>query len=513
MLPVCKSWHTGFLDSVTAVRMAVTGYRLNPLPSVSQFQGLRSVTLLGSLEGVSFRGFLGSRVQILDLSGCEGVDGGVLGGLKGVPVTDLDVSHSPGVDDGCVKTLSHLGLPLMRLDISRTKVGDKGLRELQKLTQLRSLRFREFAWENLGGGEKTMGILKGLPLTSLALGGLLEGSEFADLDDDQHIFDFDRVSDLRGMQLTDLSIDGGDAKFTDEGLAGLLGLPLVSFEGIFRGESVSDAGMAGLRGKPLEKLSLEVGESEFNITPAGWAVFRGMPLKSLSLNGEIRISDETLAALQGAPLEFLSANGYGFEGNVTDVGMAHLKGMPLTHLDVRAVITDQGFACLGGLPLTFLHLGYGGEGSEPISDQGFIAGLRGKRLVDLQIPNLGLVSDVGFAVLRDMPLIKLSLWTCNLITDASFQVLKRMPMLEKLSINGCTRITDLSLEFLNGSSIKDLTLFECSFLTWMGLRSLRCLPLKSLSISFRKTGARGNLSDIIRWDMASLREAESSERE
>ena len=106
------------------------------------------------------------------------------------------------------------------------------------------------------------------------------------------------------------------------------------------------------------------------ITDAGLAHLVGMPLTSLDLGGCHRITDAGLAYL---PKTLTSLNLSSCDQQITDAGLVHLAGLVnLTSLDLRLCrqITDAGLAHLAGLVnLTSLNLGY----CRQITDAGLTA--------------------------------------------------------------------------------------------------------------------------------------------
>lgn len=523
-----------------------------PVPSIAQFHNLRSVTLLGNLFGSRLDALRGSRVQTLSLSGCEGINKPLLLSLEGSSVTDLDISQSYSVenvenshsrvDDTCIFTLSRLGLPLTRLNLSRTSVTDHGLTLLQTFSELRALVLQDFDWKLV----TVVGLntVKKLPLTSLALSAYHDREYKRGHTVPRKFVKFDKVK-LTGMQLIDLSIDGACVSYSDRGLARLLGMPLVNLEAR-NCAFLTDAGMEGLRGMhSLEKLVLEVPSPSFPISPferygfnislAGWEVLRGMSsLKSLHLEGAMSITDASLEVLKGLPLVHLHLDSHSpghvfaktscvpsIEDNtlsdtfidkchISDLGLSYFKNMPLMYLHVKsAEITDQGMATLSGLPLTYLYI----WSTAPITDQGILRGLRGMyTLAHLFLSDVSQVSNVGIQVLLGKPLTSLTLQNCSLIADASFGIFKSLP-LAVLHLEKCPLVTNSGLVALSGCTVEDLKLTGFVLVSWVGLLSLRTLPLSALCVKYYRRPipqlealGRG-YGRISTWNLTSLREA------
>lgn len=441
---------------------------------------------MGNLSGASLQGLRGSGVQILDISGCKGVTAAMVATLKGAQLTDLNISHCRVLDmDSCIQKLCDLGLPLKKLNISNTNVGDECLGELRKLPLLRTLIFKNFDHYELGS--ISFEVIRGLPLTSLALGAASLAGDW-----DAYLFQLDFLSILKGMQLSKLSLNCRDSYLKDEGLAGLAGMPLVNFS-LTHCSGLTDAGFANLRGMPLETLCLDAAGG-CHFTVASWEILRGMPLRSLQLSRQLCIDDATLEVLHGLPLEHLHLIGYiDYASRITDVGFSYFAGMPLTSLSVYAQISDEGVAHLRGLPLMHLEL----LGCQPISDQG-IAALEGMHLVELCLSNVSLVTDVGFRVLRGMPLSSLILKKCSLMTDVSFDLFKDLPLTD-LALLGCSRVMDRGLASLSRSHITSLLLTGCELLSWVGLRNLEGLPLDFLHIGIGFGDPNDDLNERDDW--------------
>ncbi|MFN7834577.1 MAG: hypothetical protein ACK5NY_02095 [Burkholderiaceae bacterium] len=213
------------------------------------------------------------------------------------------------------------------------------------------------------------------------------------------LFSFDRVDDAGLVDLRDMkkltSLNLWDCnRLTDAGLARLQAPQLTSL-GLYNCINLTDGGLAHLQCMDkLTSLSLE-SRHHNKITAAGLAHLKGLQLTSLNLSRNYcGVTDAGLAHLQGMPLTSLNLS---WCSQITDAGLAHLQGMPLTSLNLYLCydITDAGLAHLQGMPLTSLNLcGCGG------------------------------ITDAGLAYLQDMPLTSLNLQACHHITEARRNALR-----------------------------------------------------------------------------------------
>jgi Leucine-rich repeat (LRR) protein len=229
-------------------------------------------------------------------------------------------------------------------------------------------------------------------------------------------------------------------------------------------------------------------------------------LESLSILPDeqpLRLSDAGLAALAKLP-RFRNLEVYDYH-NVSDAGLAHLKGMNgIEQLDLSdEPITDAGLTHLSGLR-TLRSLSVS---NSPVTDAG-LARLRGlNRLENLSLPQTK-VTDAGLAHLRGLPLARLDLnWTQvgdaglahlrgmnslvalhvarTRVTDAGLVHLKGLPQLRGLSLNA-TEVTDAGLAELSGmKSLANLYLYRTK-VSDTGLAHLRGLP-KLQSLDLRET--------------------------
>lgn len=153
--------------------------------------------------------------------------------------------------------------------------------------------------------------------------------------------------------------------FNHAGLASLSGLQLTRLD-LRDCEHITDLGLAQLEGMPLTDLDLagrradayddDLGNPR-GFTPAGLAHLGGMPLRRLILeDSEILkgANPEDLAPLVAMPLTELSLQAT----KIQDAGLAVLRNLPLTHLDLGYCkgLTGAGLEALSGMPLKTLNL-------------------------------------------------------------------------------------------------------------------------------------------------------------
>ena len=97
----------------------------------------------------------------------------------------------------------------------------------------------------------------------------------------------------------------------------------------------------------------------------------------------------------------------GLSSRLTDAGMVHLRGLPLTQLGLNGcrAVSDLGMECLRGMPLRLLDL----NGCTKVMDVG-IEMLRGMRLEGLHLAGLFHLTPSALESLRGMPLARLNLF-------------------------------------------------------------------------------------------------------
>ena len=219
---------------------------------------------------------------------------------------------------------------------------------------------------------------------------------------------------------------------------------------------ISDEGMLNLKAAPKLR-DLKLFYSEW-ITDQGMTAIKGWKhLKRLNLRGT-RISDGTLEIVSTFPwLEALDIA----HTEVTDVGLENLTTLVnLKELAVgRGRLTNSGLAALRMLP-TLTHLDLSGARATPPDSPGG----RGSGAV---FPDETLNTIAG---LKDLRVLYLGY---SAINADGLRVLGALDKLEKLGLQGCSRVNDAALaELANWKSLQYLDVQEAP-VTEKGLDLLR----------------------------------------
>lgn len=394
MQEVCKSWRSGFQNSITKIRAKVPVPHLAAIPDISRFGGLQALELSGDVSELSLLGLRESSVRTLDLAGCRGDVPRFMSTFKGASLTCITLQGPPSLTDVHIEALE--GFPLKKLCLGRfTHEGDSWSRktEYAQLTGQGIDLFKGFSQLTdltLGGfsprliSPSNFSALQGLPLTTLKLATVKENLWERVPNDEIHgpvpgLYFNSLLEELRGLPLTDLVVADGFHEVSDNGLSALKDLPLTSLrlEGCGK---ISDEGLLCLRGKPLTSLTLwvpwlfrsDMNTSLFEFTRAGFGVLKGMPLKDLSIHGDMVFEDADFEALRGLPLERLVLK-WQMRGDhrITDQGLVFLNGLPLTHLELfgNLNLTDAGLAALQDFRLAHVEI----SGKEcPFTDRGLM---------------------------------------------------------------------------------------------------------------------------------------------
>jgi len=220
-----------------------------------------------------------------------------------------------------------------------------------------------------------------------------------------------------------------------------------------------------------------------------------LSMRSLNLKGT-KITNKGLNQLAndwleigGGPTKLELGN-----GKITYVGLKHLAGLSLTHLELGENFTDQGLQYLNWHNLSSLSLRNSkvtDKGLRYLKDWNNLSSLnlhniqitdKGlQHLKDLHITELDLgntkVTDKGVKYLKGMPLESLNLES-TLISDNGIEALNNMATLMTLSLS-YTNITDRGLNKLNLANIVSLDL-TATEITDDGLKNLK--NLKNLSL-------------------------------
>ena len=178
---------------------------------------------------------------------------------------------------------------------------------------------------------------------------------------------------------------------------------------------------------------------------------KGMPLTSVNLRECWKLTDYALEHLKGMPLTSVNFREC---DNLTDNALEHLKGMPLTSVNFRECwrLTDNALKHLKGMPLTS---------------------------VDFSL--CGKLTDNALDHLKGMPLTSVSFRECRQLTDNALEHLKGMP-LTSVSFRGCWNLTDNALEHLKGMQLTSVSFYHCR-ISDKALEHFKGMPLTSVSFS------------------------------
>lgn len=324
MTLVSKTWRTGYEDSVT--RICLDMPRVEGLPLLPRFGRVHTLTLTGNLTNTGLWALRNSGVKALDLSGCSGVNEGLLDTLAGSLLESLALhgGEETGIGLGALRDLPTLN------SITLTRVFYEGDSEdyiFPKLNNLPSLAKLHFSVESAGCDygyifEQIVDAVQGLPMRDLKLTGtsacdvLLEFDYFKGMSLTNlevrychFIWDEDLIY-LRGMPLTSLALWGVDWEDDDDddkcwlsesGLNVLIGMPLTSLT--LSRFSARPGCLEALRGLPLTSLSMAF-EEDKQVSDAMAEIFFTLPLTKLELDN-CMLTDNARARLHALPLESL----------------------------------------------------------------------------------------------------------------------------------------------------------------------------------------------------------------
>ena len=350
--------------------------------------------------------------QLTILDGAEGNTARMLGYLKDMPLRVLALTHGT-IDDQAMEHLA--GLPLERLVLTGLpQVKGYGAAFLHR-APLKDLEFD--SCENLSEED-----------LAPALAGLASLQILRLRDENPNEMSGKLLASLPRNTLKELTYTQA-AGLTDEGLAGLRGIPLERLE--LDAPLVTDAGLACLEGMPLKSLSLE---KAARLTGTGFKVLQGMPLGELQLKECAGLTDAALAPLGTLrTLHTLTLEG---DAGIGDAGLAALENLRLTSLDLTGCpqITDAGLARIAGMPLRSLYLA-----GTAITDAG-LGQLRNLPLEELSLSRCQYITGEGFGALLAMPLHHLWLMDLPNLTDQGLLFIGQMPALEKVYLAGCPRV-------------------------------------------------------------------------
>jgi beta-lactamase regulating signal transducer with metallopeptidase domain/Leucine-rich repeat (LRR) protein len=306
--------------------------------------------------------------------------------LDGTDVSDESLAELPKYAEHC---------QLKTLNVSNTKVTDKGLEHLKALKNLRSMYLDGTKINGSGLVHLKSPIIKSIHLkgSSVTDAGL---ESVKDMPAMRYVFLNDtNISDAGLAHLKDLkviqAIDADGSKVTDVGLAHVRELTSLTVLRLSE-TAVTDRGLANLIGL-INLESLELNDTE--ITGEGLTHIRGLTnLRSLYL-GKTAVTDRGLANLISLNnLESLALN----DTEITDEGLAHVRRLTsLRSLRLsETAVTDRGLANLIELDnLESLALN-----NTQISDEGLkhLKDLNSLRYVDLEGTD---VTDEGVEKLKE----------------------------------------------------------------------------------------------------------------
>ncbi|QBZ87857.1 leucine-rich repeat domain-containing protein [Pseudomonas viciae] len=339
--------------------LEISGFSRNDnatsLPSVERLRRLKLGTYGEDFDDAFLQQLSNSPLQELSLNRCDDVTDDGLLALSKLQLRSLTLER---VGELTSRGMAHLrNHPLEQLSLGWSSAILKDPSWLSSLTALRAL-----SLDHCYATDATLDAIRELPIERLSLQSsyiadddleVLEGMPLADLDlkssrqvierlDVLHAFPLkrlglsdvqgvcaDTLSDLRGLDLESLDLSLNDTTWKE--LKQLAGLPLKRLNLSF---------CRGVDGKVLRKLA-EL----------------GLPLEQLEISG-LDLRDADLACLRDLPLQRLGLYDSSW---LTDVGVAHLAGMPLRDLTLAAdpgesQITSAVVPVLEQLPLQTLSL-------------------------------------------------------------------------------------------------------------------------------------------------------------
>jgi hypothetical protein len=392
-------------------------------------------------------------VTRLNLGGSRAITDDGLRCLARMPqLQELDLSHYPGglITDRGLEVLRHLpGLRKFQMcwqpGISDVGVGYLAFCDRLEEVNLLGTPTGDGAIRALAGKPNLRQFKTGRQVSDAGLPHLREFPRFASWHDGE--IRYSLMSPDAGP--THLLLDGA---FTNEGLAGLIGL-----DGLF---------------------ALSFFWHVSNLTPRGLARLADLPsLGFLGCQGEL-CNDEAMGYIAAIPrLRMLMAQGTvasddGFEALSRSQTVEYIWGRECPNL------TGRGFAAMAAMPrLRGLAVSCKGVDDAALSTLARFPALKELLPMDVQ--------DEGFRHVGRCEALE-ALWCmyCRDTTDAASEQIAGLPRV-KTYYAGATRITDRSLEILGRmSSLESIELYECRGITDAGLRCLAGLPrLRNIGLS------------------------------
>ncbi len=307
----------------------------------------------------------------------------------------------------------------------------KGFRERKDVVDLDPIRGMPFAVLDLqASGIRKLDGLAGMPLEDLSIGGTA-------------IID---LSPLRGMALHRLTVV--DTKISD--LSPLAGMPLNFLWGY--NSQISD--LSPLKGMPLYDVHL----SGCQITDL--SALAGSPISNLNIGSGIH----DLAPLRGLPLKSLNVAGHG------NMELSSLTNAPLEQVS----IATTGEIDLAALPTSVTRLELGGALVRPP------AGLAHLRPISLRLEQYNNDRTIDLHQCDGSRLESIGIGHCSVLDLSGLSA----PRLKYLDINFSG---DIDLSPMATSPVKELTVGQCSPVTWRSLAAFRQSPtLAAIIVDGRK---------------------------
>ncbi|XP_023206538.1 F-box/LRR-repeat protein 13 isoform X1 [Xiphophorus maculatus] len=225
------------------------------------------------------------------------------------------------------------------------------------------------------------------------------------------------------------------------------------------------------------------------MTPKGFEyISAGCPsLQEAVMNDMPTLSDTCVLALLARcySMSSISVLGCPLLSDITFKIMGKVANLKSLSVEGNNQITDVSWEALCGFSaaLSKLHV----VECPGMTDYGmrYVASLKHLNYLDVSLCSR--VTDAGIKYLTEGPsaykLHHLSISQCGLIGEFSIRrIARRLHKLFHLNLSYCEKVTDMALEYLNGSSIQSLDLSGCNIRD-QGLDSLRKIKLKKIVIA------------------------------
>lgn len=333
--------------------------------------------------------------------------------------TSLQQINSSQITDELLRTASKQDLEMTSLDLSGSRVTDKGLSYLTKWRNLRHLYL-----------------------------------------DDMNITDRG-IQQLQSMnRLETLALSG--TQITDKGVERLVGMKRLR-KLFLKGTMISDAGLASVAKLPdLRQLCL----TKTRVSDAGLSYLQSTPIESMHLVGT-RVTDvgarnlSKMASLHELQLKSTA---------LTDSGLQALSHLPaLSYLDVEHTdITDEGVKSLtGSKSIVHLDLSRNRIGDKALKYLETMPNLKELELAYTVVTDRGVESLKSLPSLRNVDLTRTS------IDDGAMKSVSDIVSLETLRIGG-TAVSNTGLSNLTSlRALKSLSVKGCAGIDQQGILKLR----------------------------------------